>query len=120
MILRFPLPPSDLSPNARVHWAKRAVVVREYRETVGFSALAQMQAQEAAKATGPVAISITFCHSDKRRRDWDNLLASFKAGLDGLVDAKAIMGDSTSEIVCLSLATDHRDNCVIVGIESWP
>jgi hypothetical protein len=28
------------------------------------------------------------------------------------------MGDSTSEIVCLSLATEHRDNCVYVEIET--
>lgn len=118
MRLRFPSPPPELSPNARVHWARRAKAAREYRQLVGFSALGQMQRQGLPKAAGRVMLMIIFCHEDHRERDPDNLLASFKAGLDGLRDAGAILGDSTKHLSALALAWQHRDPCVIVDIEA--
>ena len=32
-------------------------------------------------------IALTFHPPDKRKRDWDNLIAQMKSGLDGLADA---------------------------------
>ena len=32
-------------------------------------------------------VALVFHPPDKRKRDWDNMIASVKAGLDGLADA---------------------------------
>ena len=117
MKIRLPLPPPELSPNARVHWAKRAKAVKKYRETCGWSAEAQVTRDEMEiHAVLPAVVTITFFHDDFRRRDWDNLLASFKAGLDGLVDSGVLTGDSTSHIASLTLATAYGDPCVMVEV----
>ena len=39
------------------------------------------------KALGKIPIEITFYPPDRRHRDADNMVASIKAGLDGLADA---------------------------------
>ena len=41
----------------------------------------------------PLNVTITFILKDNRRHDWDNLLASFKAGIDGIVDAGLLPDD---------------------------
>lgn len=71
-----------LSPNDRVHWAKRAKAVKAYR----FSAA--MRAREAGwLGLGAVDLRVTFCPpSGWRTGDLDNLIARFKAGQDGLAD----------------------------------
>lgn len=73
---------NGLSPNDRVHWAKRAKAVQGYR----FSAA--MLAREAGwLGLGAVDLRVTFCPpSGWRTGDMDNLIARFKAGQDGLAD----------------------------------
>ena len=87
------LPPRELSPNARVHWAKKAKVTAEYRLTARFCAIAACHLQT-PPSWNHAKVDITFVVPDKRRRDKTNLAASFKAGLDGLVDAGIIKDDS--------------------------
>lgn len=71
-----------LSPNDRVHWAKRAKAVKGYRYS------AAMLAREAGwLGLGAVDLRITFCPPPGwRTGDMDNLIARFKAGQDGLAD----------------------------------
>lgn len=82
----LPWPPKELSPNARGHWAKRSRAAKRYR----------MQCFLLARKAGLVAplgrllLSLEFLPPTARRRDDDNLLASFKAGRDGLADAMRI------------------------------
>jgi len=42
---------------------------------------------KAPKGDGKIEIEITFYPPDKRHRDADNMVASIKAGLDGIADA---------------------------------
>lgn len=81
MIVFLPWPPSELSPNARCHWAKKAKAAKSYR----------LIAAWAAVGMGPGrTVSITFNPPDKRPRDLDNMLASIKSGLDGIAQALGV------------------------------
>ncbi len=83
----LPWPHRDLSPNARVHWARLAKA----------KALARGQAFFGCRAAGMrptgatrAVLTITFRPPDKRARDLDNMVAAFKAGSDGVADALGV------------------------------
>jgi crossover junction endodeoxyribonuclease RusA len=38
----------------------------------------------------PLRVTLRIYPPDKRRRDWDNIVASLKSGLDGIADAMGI------------------------------
>ena len=90
------LPPRELSPNARVHWRVRADWTAEYRRSIYLLLRPIMwkSGPDAWATPDHAKVDITFVVPDKRRRDKTNLAASFKAGLDGLVDAGIIKDDS--------------------------
>lgn len=81
MILTFPWPPKELSPNARVHWAKKAKAAKAYKASCLMIAMAG--GLRAIKAD-MLGLLITFNPPDNRRRDLDNMLSSFKAGIDAI------------------------------------
>lgn len=82
----LPWPPKELSPNARGHWAKRSRAAKAYRMQCFLLARKAMLVAPA----GRLLLSLEFMPPTARRRDDDNLLASFKAGRDGLADALRI------------------------------
>lgn len=84
MKFQFDLPPKECSPNWRGHWAKRAAAARSYRWNVRLTCLSQCKRRQALRSA---RVLLTFVVPDNRRRDEDNLLASFKPGIDGMVDA---------------------------------
>lgn len=84
-IVTFPWPPKELSPNSVIHWSKKSKKKKEYRTACW--ALALEAKLEAPKGEEKFPIEITFYPPDKRHRDADNMVASIKAGLDGLADA---------------------------------
>lgn len=85
--ITLPWPSRALSPNARVHWSKRASAAKKYRQDCCIlSHAAGCRALNAARLT----VEITFHPPDKRRRDTDNLLSSLKGGLDGIADATGV------------------------------
>lgn len=86
-LLRFPWPPSILSPNARAHWAKKAKAAKKHKADCQL--LAQAHGCRAIEADG-LTVEITFHPPDKRRRDADNMLAAMKWGLDGLSAATGV------------------------------
>ena len=110
--LTLPFPPKELSPNARCAWQKKAAFVQSYRHECkieGFKALRSMMPVAPFMSKDlPYAVTITFVLKDKRRHDWDNLLASFKAGIDGLVDAGLLPDDDVRSWSC-SLRYEQGD-----------
>ena len=80
----LPFPPKELSPNARLHWAAKAKVKKAYREACFYEA--KLQAVKSMR-NELLKVHIVFFPPDKRKRDWDNMLAAAKSGLDGLADA---------------------------------
>jgi crossover junction endodeoxyribonuclease RusA len=87
MRVALPWPPSILSPNARVHWAKKSKVAKAYKTACW--ALTK-EAKLVAPAEGPIDLDIEFVPPDRRGRDLDNMLASIKHGLDGVALALSV------------------------------
>lgn len=77
--LTFPWPRKSLSPNARVHWSEKAKAAAGYKTVCCMFANRQREA-----INGCNTFRLVFCPPDNRRRDSDNMLASFKAGFDAL------------------------------------
>lgn len=93
LTITLPLPPKELSPNARVHWRVKALKVKGYRQAAMEEA---MVAARDARMEAPfswVRIKATFFHTQNRGRDADNALASLKSAFDGLADAGIVTND---------------------------
>ena len=82
--ITLPWPPKELSPNATLHWAKKAKYKKSYR-TLAWGLTLEQKIEVPKDQTVPMVI--TFYPPDKRHRDYDNRVASIKAGLDGVADA---------------------------------
>ena len=89
MTFDLPYPPAKLSPNARLHWAQKAKLVRGCRvESWAIVLKATHGARDAIEAMPrPLPVLIRFHPPDKRRRDRDNAISAFKAFADGIADA---------------------------------
>lgn len=85
--LRLPWPPAELSPNRRLHWARRAKFAKAYRERCFWETKA---ARTRVDWEGIVHLWLTFVPPDRRHRDDDNMIASFKSGRDGVAQALGI------------------------------
>lgn len=83
MIFTLPWPPKELSPNARLHHMAKARAKKMYRSACGWTAKQQGAGRIDAER---LTVHIQFVPPDRRARDVDNMLASIKAGLDGLAD----------------------------------
>lgn len=71
----------------RQHWSKLARAKKAYRAACAWTA----KEQGAHKLdVAALAVRITFVPPDRRARDTDNMLASIKAGLDGLADVLGV------------------------------
>lgn len=77
-----------LSMNDREHWAVKAKRVREVREAV-----ATLARKEGIPQLTRMAVELHYSPRDKRRRDAENLVATQKAAVDGLVQAGVIVDD---------------------------
>lgn len=89
MTLNFtlPWPPSALNPNQRQHWRRHAAAKKAYRLACGFHARHQ---GVGCLPPAKLLVSLKFVPPDRRSRDLDNLIASMKAGLDGLADVLGV------------------------------
>ena len=87
--LVLPWPSRDLHPNVRVHWSRRAKAAKFARE---FACFAAMQAgwREVVLPDGRLHLWIDFYPPNKRKRDDDGLVSSFKPWRDGIADALKI------------------------------
>ena len=85
-------PPSDLSPNKRLHWAKLATAKKQYRKDCYTVSKEQLKKYRGVTKNIPekLVLEMTFIQPDKRNYDRDNLVARMKAGIDGLSDALRI------------------------------
>lgn len=83
MNLVLPWPPKELSPNARRHHMALARSKKAYREACAWTARQQGATRIEAES---LVVHLEFVPPDRMARDWDNMLAAFKAGADGLAD----------------------------------
>jgi hypothetical protein len=101
LVVELPPVPRELSPNVRMQALHRAPHVAKYREDARLAALAAGAPPEPWEC---VVISISFGTANCRKlgvwmpRDRDNALASLKAGIDGIRDAKVFVDDSAKHV----------------------
>lgn len=110
MNVTLPWPPSALSPNARPHWATKAKAAKAYRAAC--KALAEAHGMVAPDSQ-KIALWLEFVPPNRRAHDDDNLVASFKAGRDGLADA---LGVDDKRFVCRHTVSDEIGGMVRVSI----
>ena len=99
------LPDRDLNPNSRLHY------MNVYRAKAAAKDAAIALVLQQGKPAVPYEranITVTWVAKDKRRRDFDNLFASLKATIDGLVEAGLIEDDSATH-VSYTLRYEHGD-----------
>lgn len=87
MKIILPWPPRELSPNARIHWAKKSKITKAYRN---MARVLTMQAGLVAPEEGRILLVLEFVPPSRRSYDDDNLIARFKAGRDGIADALGV------------------------------
>lgn len=113
-LISLPWPLKGLSPNARGHWTKRATATKVYRQACYVLTWQAIRGNAAKFKNAPIAVSITFSPPDNRPRDLDNLIASIKAGLDGVAAAIGV-DDAHFQITAKKSAKAARA-CVSVAI----
>jgi len=94
LIVTLPLPPRELSPNARCNWQCKMRLTKKYR---GDAYLAARDAMVRSRLRFPFPAAVVqsvLYFAVRRRRDKDNYQASLKAAFDGLVDA-GVLGDDS-------------------------
>jgi len=102
----LPWPPKDLSPNARAHWRAKAPVTAAYKRACWALAVeAGLRAPEDVDSDSQrLHLWLEFYPPDRRARDDDNMIASFKAGRDGLAQA---LGVDDKRFVCHPVVMDQ-------------
>ncbi len=112
MIIRLNhLPARNLSPNKRLHH------MALYQAKAAAKEEMYLRVLEQGRPVAPYAeahITITWVAKDKRRRDIDNLFASMKAYIDGLVSAEVLLDDSADHVsYTLKYEHDVKEDTVI-------
>jgi crossover junction endodeoxyribonuclease RusA len=87
--IELPWPPKELRPNASSpgNWRRKSEAAKSYRNACYWLSVKQ---RIVLPAEGEITLSLSFLPPDNRRRDLDNMLAAFKAGLDGFSDAHEV------------------------------
>jgi crossover junction endodeoxyribonuclease RusA len=94
----LPWPGPDLSPNARIHHMAHYRAKKQFKDECFYAT----KTARVALAGADYSLTLVFYPPTPRRRDRDNLLASMKAGLDGMAKALGV-DDSIFDPVSVSL-----------------
>ena len=105
------LPDRKLNPNKRLHHMQLYAAKRAAKDE---SIALVLEQGRPAVPYEKAHITITWVAKDKRRRDPDNLFASMKPYIDGLVDAELIADDSAKNVsYTLRYERGDKDNTII-------
>lgn len=110
--MEFPWPDSRLSPNKRID--RRALIT--VKQTAKETAYYITKYSHTVVLDTDLQLILTFCPPDKRKRDLDNLYASFKAYQDGMMSLLGV-DDCQIERVILQRGNVCKDGKVIVEIK---
>jgi len=111
----LPWMPKELSPNARTHWRKKAPITKAYKKACW--ALCKEAGMVAPATDGRLHLWLDFYPPDRRARDDDNLIASFKAGRDGIALA---LGIDDKRFVCHPFVSEQIGGMVKVRVTAGP
>lgn len=98
----LPLPPRELSPNARVHWGRKATLTKRVRGEAELLATVERQRLERLGCVFPwhrASLQSIWYWPDRRHlSDDDNLIGRCKAVRDGIADAGIVVDDKVFEL----------------------
>ena len=114
MTITLPLPPRELSPNSRCHWAQKAAWVKRYRARTWAAARIAMDGDPPRweRAT----VQIRWIGHTRMHPDPDNALARCKALFDGLTDAGVFADDRGLTHLPVLFAVDRNNPRIEVTI----
>jgi len=95
------LPPGSSSPNWRGHWGGKYKDSRVYHAAVFYCCVDARNRGYLEGMSFPfikARLNLPFVFAEQRRRDRDNCLASFKPGLDAIVDAGLLLDDDAKHL----------------------
>ena len=84
--LMFEQPPLEVGPNGRLHWAKKARVVRKLREQAKLVTLQVVHAYPEFEGFRPIRYDIEWFYTYGVEPDEDGIIGRCKALLDGIAD----------------------------------
>ena len=87
--LDLPWPRPPLNHNQRLHWARKARIVADVRQTVGWLAKSAH-----IPACGHITVQLHYAPGHRGRLDPMNLTATSKPAIDALVDVGVVVDDS--------------------------
>ena len=109
MTVLFPWPPRELSPNSRVHWTKKHRATKAYKTSCWYACHAE-------RPMLPYTyLNIKFSPPSARRADLDNMLASFKAGIDAISEVLGV--DDSKFTITISKDKPVKGGCVAVEMD---
>lgn len=121
------LPPAELSPNSRCHWAERYRVSQVFHDAVYYSAMDTINRSFLDKPwprpMKKARLNLTFIFAQGGRRDKDNLVGMFKPGLDALVKVRLIEDDDAKHLELGEVKVEvdkRRAPLTIVELEEIP
>ena len=91
VLINLPWDRPPLTANQRLHWAEKARVTRDVRQTVCLIARTAPPAQF-------LTVTLHYRPVMQRTRDRHNLWPTVKACVDGLVDAGVVKDDDTEHV----------------------
>ena len=89
-MIELPWPHRWLSPNARKHYRVTAPIKADARKDAAWLTKAASIPKPLPFIGPRLPVCVTFYPPDKRHRDDDNMIASFKAARDGIADALGV------------------------------
>jgi len=117
--IELPFPSSELSPNARIHWAVKSRATKDARAEGWYAAIFDVGWGDKSKLkASDLRCTWTFYPPDLRRRDDDNLVRQCKAYRDGVCDALGIDDSQIKETVSRMADVDRPDGRVVMTLEA--
>jgi len=112
-VVALPAGMTLLNANDRIHWRVRSRITKGLREAAKASAL-DVQIPPLDR----IRVQAVLHPHDKRRRDPHNWYPSYKAAIDGLVDAGVIPDDDNKHLLSVEvvLGTPVRHNQIALHI----
>lgn len=92
LVVETPWQRPPLTENQRLHWARKAKLTREIRTWAGV--LFRTARFAGVPDEHPLTVELTWFVNDRRKRDEENTIPTYKAICDGLVDAGIVPDDT--------------------------
>ena len=115
-VIELPWPDRVLSPNARVHWAKKAKATKAARNDASWIAISSGVRTYDFAGLNELNVTLVFIPPDNRARDTDGMISSVKAYCDGIADILGV--DDSKWILSIRREKPRKPGFVRVEISS--